>query len=186
MHPRRKLYHLFVLLILTVFALSCSQQMGEANKLIEEGNASVREAEKSGQEADNKINQLVEALDGFPENRAELKTTAQETIDLVDKGIAKLRDASKKFDEGSKKDIDAALKEYLSVKSQEYGKHAEHFETVKQIPQAMMDTAIEDSDALQVKFMQITERVEALKKEWTDLGTRADKIYEANKSKFQS
>jgi uncharacterized protein YxeA len=185
MHPRKKLYSLFILLILAAFAVSCGE-MGKANKLIEEGNASVKEAEKSGQEADEKINELVAALDGFPGNRDQLKGTAQQTIDLLDKGIAKLRDAAQKFDEGSKKDIDAALKEYLSVKSQEYAKHAEHFETIKEVPKAVMDTSIEDGSALEAKFVQITERVEKLKKEWTDLGTRADKIYEDNKSKFQS
>ncbi|HKQ99456.1 MAG TPA: hypothetical protein VJT09_02215 [Pyrinomonadaceae bacterium] len=185
MNSPRKPYSLFILLIVAVATAACGE-MGKANKLIEEGNASVKAAEKSGQDADAKINKLVEAVDGFPGNRDQLKTTAEETNTLLDQGISKLRDAAQKFDEGSKKDIDAALKEYLSVKSQEYAKHAEHFETIKEIPKAFMDTSIEDNSALQEKFMQISERVDKLKKEWTDLAARADKIYEENKSKFQS
>jgi uncharacterized coiled-coil DUF342 family protein len=186
MHPRRRqLYRLSLLLLLGVCALSCGE-MSKANKLVDEGNAAVKEAEQSGQEADAKINQLVAAIDGFPDNREQLKTTAQEAIALLDKGIVKLRDAAQKFAEGSKKDIDASFKEYLSLKSQEYSKHAEHFETVKEVPQAVMDTSLADGNALEARFVQITERVEKLKKEWTDLGARAEKIYQENKSKFQS
>jgi peptidoglycan hydrolase CwlO-like protein len=184
MNPRKKLYLLLALIALCVFALSCATS--KANKFIEEGNAAVKEGEQLATEADTKITALAGNLDKFPENRDELKGTAQEIIDRLDKSIAKLREASSKFDEGSKTNLDAPLKEYLSLKSQEFSKHAEHLDVLKGIPNSVMDASIEDRATLDAKFAQIKERVDGLEKEWTDLSNRADKIQEQNKDKFKS
>lgn len=184
MNPRKKLYTLFVILSLAVFLLSCAT--GKANKFIEEGNAAVKDGEKFALDADAKLNQLSEGRANFPANRDQLKGTAQEAIDLLDKGIAKLREASSKFNEGSQVNLDAPLKEYLSLKSQEFSKHAEHLEALKELPKAFMDPSVEDNDALDAKFTPVKERVEKLEQEWTDLSQRADKIQEANKDKFKS
>lgn len=184
MNPRKKLYALFSLLLLVVFAAGC--ETSKANKFIDEGNAAVKESEQLAVEADTKINELAAALPNFPENRDQLKGTSQEIIDRLDKSIAKLKEAATKFDEGSKTNIDAPLKEYLSLKSQEFTKHAEHLEALKGIPNSVMDTTISDQPALESKFGQIKERVEKLEKEWTDLAARAKKIQDDNKDKFKS
>ena len=173
------------MLVLAALAVSCGE-LKEANKFVEEGNAAVKEAEKYAQEADAKIGQMETGLASFPEGREQLQGTSQEAIGLLDKSVAKLREAEKKFADGSQKDIDAALKEYLTVKSQEFGKHADHFEALKGIPQAVTDASITDREALNAKFSQVMTRVQQLEKEWTDLSTRADKIYQENKSKFAS
>lgn len=184
MNSRNRLYTLVSLLILSALALSCATS--KANKFIDEGNAAVRAGEQLATEADAKITALVAEIDKFPENRDELKVTAQEILDRLDKSIAKLREAASKFDEGSKTDLDAPLKEYLSLKSQEFNKHAEHLETLKGIPNAVMNTAVEDRPALDAKFAQINDQVEKMQKEWVDLSQRAAKIQEANKDKFKS
>jgi peptidoglycan hydrolase CwlO-like protein len=184
MNPRKKLYSLFALIALSVFALSCATS--KANKFIEEGNAAVKEGEQLAMEADTKITALAGELDKFPENRDQLKGQAQEINERLDKSIAKLREAATKFDEGSKTNLDAPLKEYLSLKSQEFSKHAEHLDVLKGIPNAVLDPSIEDRAALDTKFSQIKERVDKLEQEWTDLSNRADKIQEANKDKFKS
>jgi peptidoglycan hydrolase CwlO-like protein len=184
MNPRKKLYLLIALIALSVFGISCATS--KANKFIEEGNAAVKEGEQLATEADAKITALAGNLDKFPENRDELKGTAQEIIDRLDKSIAKLREAASKFNEGSQTNLDAPLKEYLSLKSQEFSKHAEHLEALKGIPNSVTDASIEDRAALDAKFAQIKERVDGLEKEWTDLSNRADKIQEQNKDKFKS
>jgi hypothetical protein len=184
MNPRKKLSTLFVLLIVAVFAVSCATS--KANKFIEEGNAAVKDGEKYALDADAKLNQLSEGRANFPANRDQLKGAAQESIDLLDKGIAKLREAASKFDEGSKTNLDAPLKEYLSLKSQEFSKHAEHLEALKDLPKAFMDPSVEDNEALDAKFSPVKDRVEKLQQEWTDLSNKADKIQEANKDKFKS
>jgi uncharacterized coiled-coil DUF342 family protein len=173
------------MITLPLLAVACGDT-GKANKLIDEGNAAVQEGQKLAQEADAKNDQLIAALGNFPENRDELKGKAQEVMDLLDKSIARLREATQKFDDGSKTNIDAKLKEYLSLKSQEFSKHAEHLEVAKEIPKAVMDPAVTDTDTLKTRFTQATERVEKLQKEWEDLAARAGKIQEENKDKFKS
>jgi hypothetical protein len=153
---------------------------------VEEGNAAVTEAEKIASEGDAKINQFLPKMADFPEGRDEMKPTSEEVLGMLDKGIAKLREAEKKFGEASKLNVPDAYKEYLTVKSQEYGKHAEHLEVLKGIPDAFTDPSVTDGDALRAKFVTIKERVEKLEKEWTDLAARADKIYQDNKDKFKS
>src|SRR5437763_1657172 len=182
MNPRKRFYLLIALLTLSAFALSCGAT-SKANKLIDEGNADVKDGEKLAVDAGAKITQLDNSLADFPANRDQLKGTAQEAIDILDKGIAKLREASSKFDEGSKLNLDAPLKEYLTLKSQEFSKHAEHLEALKDYPKAIMDTSV-DRDALIEKVTDVKARVEKLQKEWTDLAQRANKIEQENKDKF--
>ncbi|HWT01450.1 MAG TPA: hypothetical protein VN256_14470 [Pyrinomonadaceae bacterium] len=182
----KKIYMLTAVFILIAFTISCQGELKKANQNVEEGNAAVTEAEKLAGQADAKINQFESALATFPEGRDQLKAPSQEATDLLDKAAGKLREAEKKFGEASKLDVEAAYKEYLSVKSQEYGKHAEHLELLKDIPKAFTDPAVKDGDALRERFVSIKERVEKLEKEWTDLAARADKIYQANKDKFKS
>ena len=181
----KKHYLLPALLILAGFTISCGE-MNKANRLVEGGNAAAKEGEKFAEEAMSKIDELEGNLNDFPSNREQLKGAAQETLATLDKSIAKLREASAKFSEGSAAKIDAPLKEYLSLKSQEFSKHAEHMETWKEIPNAILDTSIGDRPALDAKFAQLKERLEQLHKDWTDLGARAEKIKEENKNKFQN
>ena len=186
MNRVKKIYLPIAVLVLAAFAASCAGDQQKANKLVEEGNAAVTEAEKLASEGDAKINQFIPRMADFPEGRDEMKTTSQEVLGLIDRGVAKLREAEKKFSEASKLDVQASYKEYLSLKSQEYGKHAEHLEVLKDIPKAFTDPAVADGDALRERFVGIKARVEKLEKEWTDLAARADKIYQANKDKFKS
>ena len=185
MNPRKKLYALLSLLIVGAFTVSCGETR-KANKLIEEGNAAVKEAEKFATDADAKMTELDNSLGDFPQNRDQLKPMAQAALENLDKGIAKLREAASKFDEGSKTNLDAPLKEYLSLKSQEFSKHAEHLEVAKGLPNAIMDASIEDGETLKAKIAPIIEHVEKLEKEWTDLAARANKIQQENKDKFKS
>lgn len=185
MNARKRFYLHFALSILSAFAISCGA-MSRANKLVAEGNAAVKEGENFYEQANAKAKELNDALDGFPANRDQLKDKAQEVLDLLDKGIAKLREGASKFEEASRTNIDPQLKEYLSLKAQEFNKHAEHLEVEKDIPKAVMDTSVEDKDALRAKIVATQERLTQLEKEWTDLGERANKIYEANKDKIKS
>ena len=185
MSRARNICLLSAILISAALAAACGDQE-KANKGVEEGNAAVTEAERLVGQADAKINQFESALADFPEGRDKLKAPSEEAIGLLDKASAKLREAEKKFADASKLDVEAAYKEYLTVKSQEYGKHAEHLEVLKGIPNTFMDPAVTDGDALRQRFAQIKERVEKLEKEWTDLAARAEKIYQENKEKFKS
>lgn len=185
MNPRREFYALFALLILPLITLSCGDTR-KANNLVDEGNAAVKEAQKFADDASARMNEINGKLGEFPQNRDELKPLAQAAIDNMDKGITKLREAQSKYEEGSKLNLDASLKEYLSLKSQEYGKHVEHLLAWKELANLIIDPSVEDADALKAKGTPILDRMEKLKQEWTDLAAKSDKIRQENKDKFKS
>src|SRR5687767_9714009 len=104
MNRVRNIHLLSVILILAAFAVSCGEQQ-KANKLVDEGNAAVTEAEKIATDADNKLNQLIAGATEFPQGRDKLKAPSQEILGMLDKAIAKLREAEKKFADASKLDV---------------------------------------------------------------------------------
>ncbi len=81
--------------------------------------------------------------------------------------------------------IDEKLREYLSLKSQEFSKHVEHLEAAREIPKSVMDSSVTDFSLLNERRIEINDRIETLKKEWVDLAARAKKIQEENKEKFE-
>jgi len=183
MNFRRKLQPLLALLILTCFLASCGE-MNRANRLVEDSNNAVKESEKYIEDAEAKLKELDNGQDGFPSNREQLEGASKEAIELLDKAAAKLRFAALNYETASKAKIDDKLKEYLSLKSQEFNKHVEHLEAAKDIPKAIIDTTINDLASLNARRAEINDRIEKLKTEWEDLAVRAKKIQEENKDKF--
>jgi len=160
--------------------------MNRANKLIEESNKAVKEAEKHIEEADSKLKELDNGLADFPANRTQLEAIAKDAIRLLDAASVKLREAAANYEAASQAKIDEKLKEYLSLKSQEFKKHVEHLEAAKEIGRSVIDGSINDASALNSRREEINDRIEMLKKEWEDLAARAKKIREDNKDKFES
>jgi len=99
------------------------------------------------------------------------------------KAAGKYRDASKKFDEASKLKIGDKFKEYLTLKSQEFAKRAEHMETATKNSQAVLDSA--DAVALMAKVTANKPQLEKLDKESKDLKEKADKIQAENKDSIK-
>jgi len=184
MTPKKKPHLLLAFLLSACFLASCGE-MNRANKLVEGSNNAVKESEKYAVEAEARLKQLDSAQADFPSNREQLEATSREAIELLDKAAAKLREAASSYEAASQAKIDDQLKEYLSLKSQEFNKHVEHLEAAREIPQALMDSSIKDAEALNARRAEINDRIERLKKEWEDLSTRAKKIQEENKDKFE-
>lgn len=180
----RKSYPLLALLILTCLLASCGE-MQRANRLVEDSNNAVKESEKYIEEAEARLKQLDTGQDDFPSNREQLEGTSKEAIELLEKAAAKLREAATNYEAASKAKIDDQLKQYLSLKSQEFNKHVEHLEAAKDIPKAIIDTSINNVSALNERRAEINGRIEKLKTEWEDLAVRAKKIQEENKDKFE-
>ena len=181
---RTELQPSFALLILTCLLVSCGE-MNRANRLVEDSNNAVKESEKYIEEAEAKLKELESGQDKFPSNREQLEGTSKEAIELLDKAAAKLSLAASNYETASKAKIDDKLKEYLSLKSQEFYKHVEHLEAAKDIPKAIIDTSVNDLSALNARRAEINDRIEKLKTDWEDLAVRAKKIQEENKDKFE-
>jgi DNA repair exonuclease SbcCD ATPase subunit len=159
--------------------------MNRANKLIEDSNNAVKESEQYAVEAEAKLKELDRRREEFPVNREELETISKEAIELLDKSAQKLRAAALNYEMASQAKIDDKLKEYLSLKSQEFNKHVEHLEAAREIPKSIMDSSITDFSLLNERRYEINQSIEKLKKEWEDLAARAKKIREENKDKFE-
>lgn len=188
MYPQTKRNALLAFMLMAAFALACSSlgdEREKANQLVNEGNKLVEEGNQLGQDAQAKFKEISQMMRGFPDNREDLRQPSDELTDIIEKGSEKFREASKKFDEASKLKVDEKFKEYLSLKSQEFNKHAEHIEALKGYPQAILDPAIKDATALKTKLEAVDARVDDVGKEWKNLEARANKVREDNKDKFK-
>ncbi len=174
------------LLLLSLSLVGC-QETEKANALVDVGNKSVEEANKAATEAGNKLTQLFseENLTNFPENRAALQSKVTEVNGLFDKSIASLKAAAEKFEEASKLKLDDKFKEYLTTMAQSYRKKAEIDETAKKQSSLLSDTSIEDVEALVSKIGSVSEQVNKLSKERTELDDKAKKIQTDNPSIFK-
>jgi uncharacterized protein YxeA len=184
MNPLKKLTTLLALLIVACVLTSCSE-MSRAKKLVEDGNDAVKESEKYAVEADAKLKTLDRRREEFPGNREELGVVSKEAIELLDKAAGKLREAASNYQAASQAKIDDKLREYLSLKAQEFTKHVEHLEAAREIPKSVMDSSVTDFSILNERRYDINTRIEKLKKEWEELATQAKKIQEENKEKFE-
>lgn len=184
MPPTKKPHLLFALIIATCFVSACGE-MNRANRLIEDSNSAVKESEKYAVEAEAKLQELDRRREEFPGNREELSVVARQAIELLDNAADKLREAARNYEAASQAKIDDKLKEYLSLKAQEFNKHVEHLEAARDIPKSIMDSTVTDYMLLTERRNEINQRIEKLKKEWEDLAVRAKKIREENKEKFE-
>jgi hypothetical protein len=170
-------------MIAMIFACSTSSgdQTTEANKLVEEGNAAVKEAQKYVAEAEA----LKQTMLQTPVAQlADARVTAKASIDAYDKAKEKCKEASKKYEEASKLKIKDKFKEYLTLKVKEYDKRAELVETAKGTPQALIDAKNRTSFVSMANANN--ERVDRLGKEADELATQSEKVQKDNADIFKS
>ena len=181
-----KCFTSFALVLIACFAQACSfDETEKANRLVEVGNASVAEGNKLLEDAAKKTDELFTSVDPeqFPEQRDSAKGLAQEAADGFEKSAAKYRDAAAKFDEASKFRIHEKLKEYLTLKAQEFNKRAEQASIAKNTPQAFLDS--NDAETLREKVLNNKELVDKLEGEAGALAEKSDKIQQENKKIFK-
>jgi hypothetical protein len=173
------------LLLLLAVVLACSgsigNETGKANKLVEEGNAAVKEAQKFVADAEDKKDKMLHTKVA---QLAEARTLAKEAIAAYDKAEEKCKEAANKYDEASKLKINEKFKEYLVLKMKEYNKRAEVVETAKSNPQALLDTENQKSFITQANA--VNEKVDTLNKEAEELASQSEKLQKENPDIFKS
>ena len=92
-------------------------------------------------------------------------------------------DAGNKFLEASKLKLQDKFKEYLDAKGQEMKKRGEMTGALIAEPQALIDS--NNHTDYEKKASDATAKFQGLKKEADDLESKANKIYEENKSLFK-
>lgn len=153
----------------------------KANKLVDEGNAAVREARNHLSEAEQLKQKM---LTTYESQFDEARSTARDAIAAYEKTEAKCKEAAAKYEEASRLKLSDKLKEYLALKVKEYNKRAELVQTAKGVPQALIDS--QNSEGWIDKANSVNEQVNQLAKEADDLSTRADKIQKDNPNIFKS
>ena len=171
-------------LVLVVLACSVGDDTDQANKLVEEGNAAVREFNKFATEAEEHRQKMLHSEVSNAAELAEARTIAKETIAIYDKAAGKCKEAAKKFDEASKLKIKDKFKEYLTLKAKELNKRAEVFESAKGTPQALIDSDSRSTFTSQANATN--EKTDKLSKEADDLGAQAEKLQTANPDAVKS
>lgn len=188
---RERFSFCLALSLLLAVAVGCNLLSGDtdkANKLVDEGNTAIQDANKLASEAEQKYTEVFtdENINGFPDNRDQLKSKAQDTIDVLGKCAARYRDAAGKFEDAGKLNVDEKFKEYLGLIAQANRKQAEKIDAAQESAKFFLDSSITDSSALAQKIQSSGERVQKLLKEAKDLEAKAQKIREDNKDKFKS
>ncbi|HKS40298.1 MAG TPA: hypothetical protein VJX74_06755, partial [Blastocatellia bacterium] len=102
-----------------------------------------------------------------------------EAAAACDKSAAKYREGATKFDQASKLKLQEQLKEYLTLKSREFSKHAEQADVVKSI----MDGG--DAETIPKKINDNRDRINQIEQEAIELAAKSTKIQQENKNIFK-
>ncbi|HEU5238129.1 MAG TPA: hypothetical protein VFU37_13415 [Pyrinomonadaceae bacterium] len=174
---------LIALLLLFAAVLACStgNETEKANKLVDEGNSAVQEAQKHITEAEQ-LKQKMLTTDVSHLNEA--RDIAKEAIAAYESAETKCREAASKYDEASRLKLSDKFKEYLVLKVKEYNKRAELVQTAKGVPQALIES--ESRQGWINKANSVNAKVDQLSKEADDMASQADKIQKDNPNIFKS
>lgn len=182
MNSQRHSSTFMALLLLVVAVLACStgNETEKANKLVDEGNAAVKDGKTFVTDAEAKKQKMLQT---DVSELAEARTLAKEVIALYDKAEDKCKEAAKKYDEASKLKLSDKFKQYLEIKVKEYNKRAEVVETAKGTPQALIDS--ESRASFVTRANENNEKVDKLSKEAEDLAAQATKMEKDNPDLFK-
>ena len=169
-----------LLLLGVVLACGSVDETEKANKLVDEGNASINEGKKYLADAEEKKNTMLQTN---VSQLAEARTIANEAVRTYDQAEDKAKEAAAKFEEASKLKINDKFKEYLALKVKEFNKRAELVEALKATPQALIDSQSRSSFVSRAN--EATQKAERLGKEADDLGAQADKLQKDNPDAFK-
>ena len=169
-----------LLLVAAVVACSTGMETEKANKLVDEGNAAVKDGKTFVTDAEAKKQKMLQTPVA---ELAEARTLAKEVIALYDKAEEKCKEAAKKYEEASKLKLGDKFKAYLEIKVKEYNKRAEIVETAKGTPQALIDS--ESQEGFTARANENNAKVDKLSKEANDLGEQATKMEKDNPDMFK-
>lgn len=184
---RKTTLWLVVLLAAISFSMACGGQEDEANKLVNEANASIDKAKAN----DAKIGSLSKELLGEAWMNAEdnvkyvadNKAKFDELVGLDEQNEKAMTEAAGKFDQASKLKVDDKFKEYLGVKSQQLKKLGEKYKSEVTFLKALL--AEQDSDKAGKLSEDYAKKSAEIMKEIAELTAKADKIMKDNPTVFK-
>jgi predicted small secreted protein/Mg2+ and Co2+ transporter CorA len=190
---RALLIALVLLVSLTLPSCQALRKLGgggdidEANQLNQSAGEDIREIERIVQENKNREAELTRALNA--NDYAAAKRIMDDSVKAIDKGLEKGQSAAERFDKASKLDVDATIKEYLSLRAQSVNKAIEAFKELRRGIITLRDaTGSTDSVATEKaknEIQQSSEQFDKLINEAERLERQADDIARRNPEKIK-
>ena len=191
MNNRNKLNTIFIVLAAAALVLACGgggDQLAEANKRVDEANKKIDEVNDliKKTEAQNQIlfGANIQTVGQLNYYKDRMRGTAKDIVDSYEKAGSTLKEVSKIFDDASRLNVSDKYKEYVKLKSDEFGKRAEAADIRKGNAQAFIE--IDSPRTMAQKFNDNNDKFTKKVKEADDIAEKAKKIEADNKDIFKT
>lgn len=172
-----------------LFALACKfgDETGEANKLVDQANAEIKEAKKLQETNEAKVGDYKAALNASDFDKA---TSILDGVTKdIDTGLKHGDTAAEYLEKGTKLKIDAKFKEYLELRAQSIRKRIDSYKALKEVLTNTKEMlTVRTPAAVQAalpKIKDAQEKARSLEKEANELEEKSDKVRKENPDKFQ-
>ena len=170
-----------------VMSFACGGQVDEANKLVDEANAVIKtyndDSTKSGKLVTELLGENLKKAEDLEEYKKTNKAKFDELVSLSEKLEKSGADATSKFDQASRLDLDAKFKEYLSMKVKEMNKRGEVDKQTTAFVKGFLDA--KDFDKVNTLISDYNKKSADTQKEAEDLMNKANQITKDNPSVFK-
>lgn len=168
-------------------APAIGDDMDGANKLVEEGNAAVSEANTH---ADEGAAKSLEAFDFEERTRTSSDwggqaPAARQASESLGKAIEGFTKAAGKFAEAGALDVDDYFKQYLDTKARGFRTRADQLSADREKLNALLDASIRDAKTLVERVNDADARSQKLTREAEALEAQAEKIRREHADKFE-
>jgi hypothetical protein len=186
MMTRRKAILILTLILTLGFMLACNLggDLAKANKVRDETNPIVAEANKGFMDADAKLGQLYTGkLDVAERQRQE--PVAKDILNALDKSQSAYNTAAQKMGDAGQLKLEPWHKEYLDLKAQDYRKSSEVADVYKELIKLYLDYSITDPKVFVQKHDELAAKTQKLLAEARELEAKADKLEQDHKDQFK-
>ncbi len=168
--------------------IACGGQINEANKLVDEANVIIKsyneDSVKSGKLITELLGENLKKADDIEEYKKDNKAKFDELVSLNEKLEKNGAEATSKFDQASKLNLDDKFKEYLSLKVQEMKKRGEIDKQTTTFVKSFLDT--KDIDKINTLIADYNKNSADTQKAADELMNKANQITKDNPSVFKS
>lgn len=176
-------WSVLLLVILLAGLCSCSRvAMKKANKIMDESNEIIKEAEANMEKGSKIMDQLFSSNATDNQSRLKLKNLAVDATANFDKASRNFSEAGSKVNEALKLDIEEWYREYLSTISRLYSKREVECDFYKEMTTAYNN--IDDRGQLAEKYSSMQDRGDAIDKEIAEITDKVKFLEEKYKDKL--
>ena len=183
---RKSSIWLIILVGVVSLGIACDQA-DEANKFVDEANATVTKSNEMGVKAANLTNELLgenmTKAEDLEEYKTKNKAKFDELLGLSEQAEKARNEAAGKFEQATKLKVDEKFKEYLNIGIQELKKRAESDKLRTAFVKAFL--AEKEAEKIDSLVGDYNKNSAALAKEADDLGKKADQMIKDNPNVFK-